>query len=86
MRKRFKLSHRELHDALLAAGVAVPLVPSMPNYVATLHAQYGDADTGFMPQSFHSHAKVRLQKLLKILSRAGAKLGGKPSEWPQSWP
>ena len=30
MRKRFKWSHRELHDALLAAGVAVPDVPSKP--------------------------------------------------------
>ena len=77
MRKRFKWSHKELHDALLSAGVAVPLVPSMPNYVATLHARYGDADTGFMPQSFHSHTKVKLQQILKILSRGGAKLGGK---------
>ena len=80
MRKRFEWSNRELHDALLAAGVAVPFVPSMPNYVAKLYAQYGDADTGFMPQSLHSHAKVGLQRILRILSRAGAKLGGKLAE------
>ena len=64
----------------MAAGVAVPLVPSMPNYVATSHAQYGDADTGFLPQSFHSHKKTKLQGVLRILSRAGAKLGGKLGE------
>ena len=75
-----KWSHKELHDALLSAGVAVPLVPSMPNYVAALHAQYGDADTGFMPQSFHSHSKAKLREILKILSRNGAKLSGKLSE------
>ena len=80
MRKRLRWSHKELHDALLSAGVAVPLVPSMPNYVAALHAQYGDADTGFMPQSFHSHKKAKLQEVLKILSRAGAKLGGKMTD------
>ena len=67
-------------------ALAVPLVLSMPNYVATLHAQYGDANIGIMPQSFHSHMKAKLQKILKILSRAGAKLGGKPGEWPQRWP
>ena len=52
-----KWTHRELHDALLVAGVAVPSVPSIGNYVAALHAQYGNADAGFLPQSLKSHAK-----------------------------
>ena len=55
IRKDLKWTHRELHDALLTAGVSVPSVPSMRNYIAALHAQYGNADTGFLPQSFHSH-------------------------------
>ena len=57
MRKQMKWAHRELHDALLAASVAVPSVPSMRNYLASLHAQYGGADTGFLPLSFSSHSK-----------------------------
>ena len=77
MRKGLKWTHLELHDALLTAGVSVPIVPSMRNYLAALHAQYGSADTGFLPQSFHSHTKTRIQSILRILGRTGAKLGGK---------
>ena len=77
MRKQMKWTHRELHDALLVAGVSVPVVPSMRNYFVALHAQYGDADTGFLPQSFHSHTKIRLQGILRIFARTGTKLGGK---------
>ena len=80
MRKHMKWTHRELHDALLTAGVCVPAVPSMRNYVAALHEQCGNADTGFLPQSFHSHTKAKLQDILRILSRTGAKLGGKLSD------
>ena len=76
MRNDLKWTHRELHDALLTAGVSVPLVPSMRNYIAALHAQYGNADTGFLPQSFHSHTKTKIQNILRILGRTGAKLGG----------
>ena len=47
MRKQMKWGHRDLHDALLAASVAVPSVPSMRDYLASLRAQYGTADTGF---------------------------------------
>ena len=72
--------YKRQHDALLTAGVSIPSVPSMRNYVAALHAQYGNSDTGFLPQSFHSHAKVKLQDILRILSRTGAKLGGKVSD------
>ena len=48
----------------------------MRNYFAALHAQYGDADTGFLPQSFHSHTKLKLKDSLLILARIGTKLGG----------
>ena len=76
MRKDLKWTHRELHDALLTAGVSVASVPSMRNYIAALHAQYGHADTGFLSQSFHSHTKTKLKNILRILGRTGVKLGG----------
>ena len=41
IRKDLKWTLRELQDALVTAGVSVQLVPSMRNYVAALHAQYG---------------------------------------------
>ena len=58
IRNDLKWTHRELHDALLVAGVAVPSVPSIRNYVATLHAQYGNADAGFLPQSSEAIRKT----------------------------
>ena len=33
IRKDLKWTHRELHDALLEAEVAVPVVPSIHNYI-----------------------------------------------------
>ena len=56
------------------------MVPSIRNYVSTLHAQYGNADAGFLPQSFRSHTKDKLQRILRILGRTGLKLGGKMSD------
>ena len=76
MRKHMKWTHRELHDAHLAAGVAAPVIPSMRNYVAALCAQYGNADTGFLPQLLHTHTKAKLRDILRILSRTGVKLRG----------
>ena len=70
-RKDLKWTHRELHDALLAAGVAVPPAPSMQNYISAPCARRGSADAGFPPQSFQSHAKPKLQSIPRILSRAG---------------
>ena len=61
MHNEMKWTHKELHDALLVAGVSVPAVPSMRNYFAALHAQYGNTDTGFLPQSFQSHKKEKLK-------------------------
>ena len=58
----------------------MPSVPSIRNYVAALHAQYGNADAGFLPQSFKSHTKDKLQRILRILGRTGLKLGGKMSD------
>ena len=80
VRKELKWTHRELHDAVVVAGVAVPLIPSIRNYIAVLHAQFGHADTGFLPQSFHTHKKQTLVKILTILGRTGLKLGGTKSD------
>ena len=80
IRKDLKWTHRELHDALLVAGIATPSVPSIRNYMAALYAQYGNADAGFLPQSFKSHTKDKLQRILRILGRTGLKLGGKISD------
>ena len=80
IRKDLKWTHRELHDALVTAGVSVPLVPSMRNAVAALNAQYGDSDAGFLPQSFQSYTTENLRDILRILSRTGTKLGGKLSD------
>ena len=62
MRKQMRWAHRDLHDALLAAGVAVPPAPSMRNYLASLCAQHGDAYPGFLPQSFSSHKKQKCRR------------------------
>ena len=76
IRKRLKWAHRELHDALLVAGVAVPPTPSIRNYFPALFAQYRNVDAGFLPQSFKTHTKAKLQNILRILSRTGLRLGG----------
>ena len=65
MHNEMKLTHKELHYALLVAGVSVPAVPSMRNYFAALHAQYGNADIGFLPQSFQSHKKEKLKEICR---------------------
>ena len=54
IRNELKWTHRELHDALLVAGVAVPPIPSIRIYESALYAQYGDADAGFLPQAFNT--------------------------------
>ena len=77
MRARMKWTHRELHDALLFAGLAVPALPSLVNCFSVLYSQFGNAQVGFMPQAFLTHAKANVQQLLKCLSRTGVKLGGK---------
>ena len=77
MHKQMRWTHKELHDALLVAGVSVPAIPSMRNYFAALHAQYGNTDTGFLPQSFQSHKKEKLKEILRIFARTGTRLGGK---------
>ena len=50
---------------------------AVPTEVAGLTASFGNADTGSLPQSFHSHTKAKLQYILRILARGGAKLGGR---------
>ncbi len=52
MRSQLKWTHRELHDALLIAGLGVPSQPSLVNYFGVLHAQFGDSQTGFLLRPF----------------------------------
>ena len=49
----------------------------MYNYYRTCYLQYGDRDVGFMPQMIASHTKPTLKKILGVLCRGGARLGGK---------
>ena len=51
MLTRLKWTHRELHDALVTAGLDIPSRPSVVNYFNTLRLQFGDNQLGFLPQS-----------------------------------
>ena len=78
MQKQLKWTHRELHDALLSAGLSAPVAqPSLVNYFNTLRLQFGDSKVGFLPQAAQSHTKARIQSVLRCLGRSGLKLGGK---------
>ena len=72
-----KWSHRELHDCLIAAGLDLPIRPSLISYFNILRLQFADNQLGFLPQSKQSHSKKRIQSILRILGRTGLKLGGK---------
>eukprot|EP00959_Pyramimonas_sp_CCMP1952_P168628 3523348-Pyramimonas_sp.AAC.1 len=48
--------------------------------MAALYVQCGNAHVGFLPQSLKSHAKDKLQRILRMLGRAGLKLGGEISD------
>ena len=77
MMKSLKWSHKELHDALVIAGMSAPKTPSMVNYLAALQHQFGDDKFGFLPQNWQGHSKHRIQEVLRCLRRTGLKLGGK---------
>ena len=77
MLTKLKWTHRELHDAVLSAGMNVPGRPSLINYFNTLRLQFGDSKAGFLPQAAQSHTKKRIQDVLRCLGRSGIKLGGK---------
>lgn len=78
MKIQLKWTHRELHDALLSAGLSVPVArPSLVNYFSTLRLQFSDSKVGFLPQACQSHSKARMQSVLRCLGRTGLKLGGK---------
>ena len=80
MRSRLKWTHRDLHDAVIAAGLNIPGRPSLLNYFRALNAQFGDSKVGFLPQAFQSHSKKKIQSMLKCLSRTGAKISGNLSD------
>jgi hypothetical protein len=77
MSKDLKWTSKELHDAVVVAGISAPDTPSMFNYFSTLHQQFGDEKAGFLPQNWQSHTKKRIQEVLRCLCRTGLKLGGK---------
>ena len=80
MTKALKWTHKELHDAVVIAGLRAPEAPSLVNYFAALHHQFSDDKLGFLPQNFQSHTSKRIQDVLRCLSRTGLKLGGKLSD------
>ena len=65
--QKFKVGSRELHNATLAAGLAVPARPSWLHYFTGLHAQFGDSKAGFLPQNAQSHQKKVLKGVLEAL-------------------
>ena len=77
MTKTLKWTHKELHDAVVIAGISAPETPSMFNYFAALHLQFGDDKSGFLPQNWQSHTKQRIQDVLRCLARTGLKIAGK---------
>ena len=80
MVKDLHWTSKELHDAVVIAGMSVPATPSMCNYFTTLHQQYGDDKAGFLPQNRQSHTKAKMQDILRCLSRTGLKMGGTISD------
>ena len=86
MTKSLKWTHKELNDAVVIAGISAPETPSMVNYFAALHHQFGDDKLGFLPQNWQSHTKQRIQDVLRCLGRTGLKLGWQLSEKRESWP
>ena len=80
MKKTLKWTQRELHDSLVNAGMSIPATPSLANYFAALHLQFGDEQNGFLPQNWQSHTKARITEILRCLSRTGLKMGGKLSD------
>ena len=75
-----KWSHRDFHDAVMAAGLNRPLRPSPVNYFQALREQFADTQLSFLPQNAQSHTKARYDQVLRILGRGGTKLGGKLSD------
>ena len=80
MSKDLKWTSKELHDAVVIAGMSAPATPSMCNYFTSLYQQFGDAKAGFLPQNRQSHTKTRIQDILRCLCRTGLKMGGAISD------
>ncbi len=80
MKNTLKWTQRELHDSLVNAGMSIPATPSLVNYFAALHLQFGDKQNGFLPQNWQSHTKARITEILPCLSRTGLKMGGRLSD------
>ena len=62
MRKILKWKQRELHDALVNAGISIPATPSLVNYFAALHLQFGDEKVAFCRRIGRATPKLESQK------------------------
>ena len=80
MKSKLRWSNRALHDASVWAGLNTPSRPSLLNYFNTLRLQFSDPKAGFLPQTYQSHTKPRILAVLKCLSNAGLKIGGKMAD------
>ncbi len=79
---RRRITQRELHDATLLCGLAVPERPPLSNYFAALHAQFRDENAGFLKQNFKSHTNAKILDILRCLARPDktGKLAPKPGD------
>ena len=64
---KFRVETSQLHNATLAAGLAVPSRPSVLSYFAALNLEFGDSKAGFLPQNLYSHTKKILKDVLDTL-------------------
>ena len=76
MMRELKWTQKELHDAVVLSGMAVPYRATMLGYFHLLHRQFENKQYASLPQSSKSHTKRIFQGVLKVLSRTGARLGG----------
>jgi hypothetical protein len=76
MHKELRWTEKELHDALVTAGIPAPQEPTLLEYHKVLHDCFGDSKKAFCPQNQRTHSKSRMEQILKILSRTSTNLGG----------
>ena len=76
MRKDLHWEEKDLHDAVVLAGMAAPHTPSVLEYYKSLRQLYGASANAFLPQNAKTHTKARVIDVLRVLSRGGARLGG----------
>ena len=87
--RKFRVDSRELHNATLAAGLAVPSRPSWLCCFAALDLEFGDSKAGFLPQNLHSHNRKTLCAVLEALfsqHRGDPNFSAKPTKGSKTQP